>query len=292
MIRVAIEEHKILKQAIRERTIANIRYKKRQLSKEKDILDLADSNTLLHNNHQFSITQPASPSGFQSNRKTRHTRHHRMDGECLETNGDSHKRKRKAPGDVDNGSPGPLARGAFEVEGAGLWDSQQLGSTMIPIERSFSTKELALHTKMAVKNAATYWKEHQSNSKGINGSGLLTNGDVSEAEGVNCLPQNGIAQSEDDVDDDEAPSLVAPAMDRTGSHVTRSKQNKDETLLLYDTLDGSRHVPQIDFGTAAVIAHNKLNRNREEVGTTESLTNAEQLDDVQFFKAAIAAGKY
>ena len=297
MIRVAAEEHKILKEAIRERTIASIRNKKKQLSKEKDVLDLADANTLLYNNHHLSITQPASPGGAQSNRKTRHTRHHRLDVDNLEGNGESHKRKRKIQPDIDNGSPVPNARGSFEAEGALLWDSQQSNSTAIPVERSFTTKELAIHTKAAVKNAAMYWsnkrlKENHVNGKSLSGSGLLTNGEVSETEATNGLPQNGNGASEDDVDDDETLAIIAPAMERGGSHLTRSKQNKEDALLSYDPLDGSRHMPQTDFGTAAVLAHSKLNRNREEVGTTESLTSAEQVDDLQYFKAAIAAGKY
>lgn len=81
------------------------------LQRDKEKLDIADTNALLHHPTQFSINNVASPGGPQSNRKTRHTRH-RLEVEDVDTaiNSNNNKRKRKnAIADSRNPSPGPTA---------------------------------------------------------------------------------------------------------------------------------------------------------------------------------------
>ncbi|KAL8951367.1 MAG: hypothetical protein Q9222_002644 [Ikaeria aurantiellina] len=105
---VADKECTNLLNTLRTRLTQNIMQKKAALLKEKDRFELSDTTSLLLNPNQFAFTNPASPGGPQSNRKTRHGRHHKdMDDSGL--NGDS-KRKRKLPMDMDDGSPGPAGR--------------------------------------------------------------------------------------------------------------------------------------------------------------------------------------
>ena len=87
--------------------------KRSRLLRDKEQLDLADSNALLLHPNQFSINDPASPGGQQNNRKTRHTRH-RIDPEELSSAAvaQENKRKRKAAfEETEAGSPGPSIGG-------------------------------------------------------------------------------------------------------------------------------------------------------------------------------------
>ncbi|KAL8712652.1 MAG: hypothetical protein Q9220_003183 [cf. Caloplaca sp. 1 TL-2023] len=105
---VADKECVNLLNTLRTRLTQNVMQKKAALLKEKDRFELSDTTSLLLNPNQFAFTNPASPGGPQSNRKTRHGRHHKeLDDVGL--NGEN-KRKRKLAMDIDEGSPGPAGR--------------------------------------------------------------------------------------------------------------------------------------------------------------------------------------
>ena len=252
-IRVAEEEHKILEKSIRERVIQQVIKKKNQMLRDKEHLDIADTNALLLHPSQFSITHPASPGGAQSNRKTRHTRH-KLEFEELEKLSENNKRKRKAPVDFDNGSPGPAAR-ASDPEHQ-TWEKaqrpleyQQHSAPLISLERLFNAKELGMATQLAVETTAQAWnaklaKTHFSNGRNPTGLGSLNNGDGSDAEGTMVGSGNVTVLNDDDGDDDDGTTLGAPEMDRTGSQsmpVTRSTRN----LALNSPLHSMLSIPDV-----------------------------------------------
>ena len=199
--------------------------------KDKDHVDNNESNSALFNTNLFSMTIPASPAGAQNNRKTRHTRHRLEPDE----NGDNKGRKRKAQVDPDE-SPGPSFP-RVEPE----FNSQYHKHQDIPhytMGHLFTEKELNINTRYIVHTIVGRWAKkraklfHTSGPHsriGINGSGSLTNGDVSEAEDG----QNGTVHDHDpnDNESDMNPStLVAPEMDRgvntnQSYHATRSTRN-------------------------------------------------------------------
>ena len=55
---------------IRERLVQNLSSKRARLLKDKEQLDIADTNALLLHPSQFSITNPVSPGGGPTSRKT------------------------------------------------------------------------------------------------------------------------------------------------------------------------------------------------------------------------------
>ena len=121
--------------------------------KEKEKLDIADTNALLFHPNQFSINNSASPGGLQSNRKTRHARH-RLEAEELEpVGGMNNKRKRKGPIDVENGSPGPAGRDTEPInplkEANARLEAHQVSTPLYTIERLFSARELDVNLQQA-----------------------------------------------------------------------------------------------------------------------------------------------
>ena len=224
------EEHDALAQTIRDRLIHTVTQKKNRLVKDKEHLDIADTNALLYHPSQFSITNPTSPGGVQSNRKTRHTRH-KLDIEDLGTIGDSNKRKRKAPADADNGSPAPPVR-AVESETVLPWkESQskleyhQMAAPLYSIDRLFTEKELSLNLQKATY--ATI--EHFNNKRAkISQNSTQTNGFNTDAEDPITISTTATLITETDPDHSD----TAPEMDRTASqsvHITRSTRNNNST---------------------------------------------------------------
>lgn len=300
-IAVAKEEHKLLQQGVRERTIATVQTKKRNLEKEKGLLDVADSSALLLHPSQFTITQPASPGGAQSNRKTRHTRH-RLELEHAETNGDAPKRKRKAPADFDNVSPGPASRNYVDTDSPLSWDrgyssleQQPVATPMQSVGQLFNTKELQLVTRFAIETVGQQWakrsKPPHTGAKAVLSSGQATNGNTSDTEGAQLRHDTADHHSEDDINEDTTATLVAPMMERGGSYATRSTR-RDEAAHLYESSDGSRQEALRCFGIAAVGAHLKMLRTKDDIPLTAPLNNQEIMDDVAIFEAAKQAGTY
>lgn len=121
--------------------------KKSRLMREKEQLDIADTNSLLLHPNQFSITNPASPGGIHGNRKTRHTRH-RVDLDELGNGIHSemlNKRKRKAPDD-DVGSP---VRDGGAPERSRSHAVQHQPPPSYSLNSLFTDKELSAHANNA-----------------------------------------------------------------------------------------------------------------------------------------------
>lgn len=284
-------EHRTMREHVRERAINAIKQKKRQLQKEKDQLDAADGNTLIFNSGQFAITQPASPGGAQNHRKTRHTRHC-LDLDNLEGVGESHKRKRKV--DIEHDSPGPNGKGV--LDGPSNWEKinslfaqDHVATPALTIDRLFTPKELVNHLKEATELTARQWtakrSKHPHNGKGP--VPILTNGDISDLE---TLPQLKPASEEEEED---TSALVAPVMDRTGSHTTRSTRNNPvENPYAYDPADRDADDRHRLFGIAAMRAVGSRAKNQLEAPTVKGLSTEAQEDDLAAFSELISADKY
>lgn len=152
-VEVALKEHRLLVENLRQRLIHNVNQKKAALLREKEKLDIADTNALLFHPNQFSINNSASPGGPQSNRKTRHARH-RLEAEEIEPiGGVNSKRKRKALADLDNGSPGPAGRDTEPInplkEANARLEAHQVSTPLYSIDRLFSARELEVNIQQA-----------------------------------------------------------------------------------------------------------------------------------------------
>ncbi|KAI9811767.1 MAG: hypothetical protein M1827_005312 [Pycnora praestabilis] len=242
-IRLAQEEHSQLANTLRERLIQSMGQKKNRLMREKEHLDIADSNALLLHPNQFSIINPASPGGAQSNRKTRHTRHRLAEADELGgiSAGDgAHKRKRKGTlEDNDTGSPAPVARITETGVASPYRDTRakiaaaQMEAPVYSIERLFTEKELSLHLSTAAVAAAQYFvalkaQENGTAIEGENGTQTAENTDGEEALGL-----GGGANHEGEIEEEAIPA--APEMDRITNqsfHATRSTRNAGGTSAL------------------------------------------------------------
>lgn len=233
-----MEEGKRLMEQIRDRAIHLVNSKKTVLLKEKHLLDIGDTNALLLHPSQFSLGNPASPGGPQSNRKTRHTRH-RLEVDDLGTIADGNKRKRKAAAETDAGSPGPAGRPSL-VDATAAWRESQaklepslMAAPLMSIEELFTEKELTTTLQNASQKViVSLASKRRKLSHGSQGSGTLSNADPTEAEDNAVDAGNGASHSnlkiaaEPENDDVflTAP-LIAPEMDRTANssfHATRS----------------------------------------------------------------------
>lgn len=214
-IHFAEEEYNHLSSTLRERLVQAISGKKARLMREKEQLDIADTNALLLHPNQFSITNPASPGGLHSNRKTRHTRH-RVDLEEL-GNGimePPNKRKRKAPLDDDIGSP-VRDGGSTPAERAKSYLHQQQHSNTYSIHSLFTEKELNAHANNAHIATVHFFSTSRRNNHD-QASGAATNGNNTDAEEASAVG-DGTGQEDN--------GTPATDMVRTASqnhHATRS----------------------------------------------------------------------
>ncbi|KAL5340147.1 Sds3-like-domain-containing protein [Aspergillus crustosus] len=204
----AEEEYNNLSSTLRERLVQTLSGKRARLMREKEQLDIADTNALLLHPNQFSITNPASPGGLHGNRKTRHTRH-RVDLDELGNSiiSDLNKRKRKAPDD-DTGSPvweNPAERAKTQVA------QQQLAPTY-SIQSLFTEKELSAHANQAHIATVHFFS---TSKRADQPSGAATNGNNTDVDETSGLDGTG-------AEDNGTP---ATDMARTASqnfHATRS----------------------------------------------------------------------
>jgi hypothetical protein len=219
---MAHEEHKLLSATVRERLMRHITEKKNKLMKEKEQLDIGDSNAFLLHPNQFSITNPSSPGGAHK-RATRGTGRKPLDPDDPASIAQENKRKRKALfQEVENQSPAPMPSRDVDVGiGSPYRDAKsrtnfyhQYEAPAYSIDRLFTEKELNMHMNTAAIAAQNFLQKQysQGHSNGQpNGNG--TNGSHIEEEG----PPSGSATANDiDMDDDGIPS--APGMERMASH--------------------------------------------------------------------------
>ncbi|KDB24248.1 hypothetical protein H109_03873 [Trichophyton interdigitale MR816] len=212
-IQLAAEEYKRLTETIRERLVQSVSHRKNRLMREKEQLDVADTNALLLHPNQFSIANPGSPGGIQGNRKTRHTRH-RLDADDIGGGIMSepiNKRKRKAIDEEFSASPNhdglstPADRAKSRM-------SQQQNAPAYNILSLFTEKELAMHSN-AAHVAAVHFLSASKRAKQANQNANGQSVDKDEASG------SGDASSQEDA------TPGAADMERSASqnvHATRS----------------------------------------------------------------------
>lgn len=243
--------------------------------REKEQLDIADTNALLLHPNQFSITNPASPGGIHSNRKTRHTRH-RVDIDDL-GNGvisELNKRKRKAP-EEDVGSPvREAASGQMPAERTKTVFAQQSAPTY-SINNLFTDKELSVHANQAHVAAVHFFS---TSKRPDQASGAVTNGNNTDAEETPDVPGH---------EDNGTPS--ATDMIRTASsnfHVTRSTRgNAAHSALsaLAELADKPATRPSLPYHILTNHTHRVPNNNSNAPALT-SLLNDEVDDDCARFE--------
>ncbi|SMR43818.1 unnamed protein product [Zymoseptoria tritici ST99CH_1A5] len=222
----AEEEHKALSQTIRARLISSLNKKRGQLLRDKEQLDIADSNAmLLHPNH-FSIgNNPGSPghNGTAVNKRTRHLRHHRggSPGPVVEA-GENGKKKRKLnPADDEqagNESPmAALAGGRSPFKNARVQrEYTQFEAPAYSLDNLFTEKELAMATDTA--KVATYKYFHQPQQ--VQDQASNTNGTAVPSVDGEVIESAELAVDQEMADGTTAgsPPPAAPDMERTASH--------------------------------------------------------------------------
>ncbi|KAK5071774.1 hypothetical protein LTR64_004450 [Lithohypha guttulata] len=209
-LHLAAKEAEHMKHTLRERLIQTLTNKRQKLMKEKEQLDIADTNALLLHPSQFSITNPTSPGGTQISRKTRLTRHRGEHDEMTNGISEVNKRKRKfgGGGEDDIGSPSRNGHNTPAERARNANISAQLDKAY-SINQLFTEKELNLQSHQA--QIATRHFFQASQEKEVNGRKA---GD----EDAN----------EEDSEADDNDELEATGMERTASqnvHVTRSTRN-------------------------------------------------------------------
>ncbi|KAE9982531.1 hypothetical protein EG328_010813 [Venturia inaequalis] len=224
-VRLAHEENRLLASSIRERLQSQLTRRKERLLREKDMLDIGDSNALLLHPNQFGITNPASPGGT-GKRYTRGTGRRGADHDDPASIVQEKSRKRQrlfeevedlspAPGpsrNVDIGSGSPFRNAKAKT----AWHQQE--APAYSIDRLFTEKELAMTMNNAGMAAQHFLLKQHAQSQGHNGNG--TNGNHAEVEesGASGVPPTG------DVDMEDEGMIDAPSMERMASqthHATR-----------------------------------------------------------------------
>lgn len=239
--------------------------KKSRLMREKEQFDISDTNALLLHPNQFTLTNPASPGGIQSNRKTRHTRN--RPGLDEFGNGivsDGNKRKRKAPHDDDIGSPARDGHSTPAERGKAAMSQHQTAPTY-SIHSLFTDKELAAHANYAHIATAHFFS---TSKKQEGASGTATNGNTTDAEDTDAAGQeegNGTPAASD--------------MVRTASqnfHATRSTRTQGSAGLnaLAELSDKPATRPNLPYHILA----NHSSRSNANAPALPSLMN-EEIDD-------------
>ena len=188
--------------------------------KEKEHLDIADTNTLLLHPTHFSITNPSSPGGIQNGRKTRRQK---GEAEGEPTNGgyppDGINRRKRKGFDDDSGSP---SREGI-ITPAERAKAKQLAHQTAPlysINTLFTEKELTFQTHQAHIATRHFFSVSHKDGNDTNGSNKRPRVDSDEEA-------NTVGSEEQESGQEENGDTVeAPEMGRTASqqtfHVTRS----------------------------------------------------------------------
>ncbi|KAF2864291.1 hypothetical protein K470DRAFT_297364 [Piedraia hortae CBS 480.64] len=184
----ADEEHKALSSTIRQRLTTSISKKRQQLLRDKEQLDIADSNAFLMNPTLFSInnTNPTSPGAY--NRKTRHLRHR-----AVSPGGDVGKKRKLAV--MEDEGDSPVRAGSRERSVYAQYEAPAYS-----LERIFTEKELSMATATAQIATYRYFNQPEYAEAATEG------GSHEEAR-----PSTEKAQT-------PPPSMLAPEMERSISH--------------------------------------------------------------------------
>lgn len=199
-------------------------------------MEINDSNALLLNPNQFSLTNPASPGGAHGKRATRL----RKDADDLQMFSDGKKRKRNQG--EDDGSPVPMRRGLDPNSTTPLWQSEKARAAakqngpLYSIDKLFTDKELSLHYNTAAVAAHQYILRNRANGASSPDESDSGNGD-----------DNG------DADGDLAPS--APMMERQVSHATRSTRGGANQNFLDDKILGIEGIANFELPANLDLVH-------------------------------------
>ncbi|KAH8735098.1 putative deacetylase complex subunit Sds3 [Ilyonectria robusta] len=216
-VETAKREHRALTSTLRDRLINTLTQKKNRLNREKEVLEINDSNALLLNPNQFSLTNPSSPGGTHGKRATRL----RKDADDMYS--DNKKRKRN-PGD-DDGSPVPMRRALDPNNTTPLWQSEKARAAAkqngpaYSIDKLFTDKELSLNYNTAALAAHQYILRNR-----VSGSG--------------SSPEDTDSGNGNDNGDDADSQPSAPMMERSVSHATRSTRGGANHNFLDDKILG------------------------------------------------------
>jgi hypothetical protein len=220
-VQIAEEEHKLLASTVRDRLQASIQQRASKLRREKEQLDLSDSNAMLLHPNQFSINNPASPGGPQAPRKTRRTGHKFGDPDDVAAVNDG-KRKRKFFED-ETGSPGPSGRNVELGIGSPFREAKartihtQFEAPAYSLDRLFTEKELNMTLSHATIAASQFFAKKDADAAAAqDGATNGTNGNTHDHPS-----EAGDAQ---DGEQDSDAALGAPEMTRQVSsnpHATR-----------------------------------------------------------------------
>jgi hypothetical protein len=213
--KLAALEHHALSTTLRDRLINSVMNKKNRLSRDRETIEIGESNALLLHPSQFGLANPASPGGMHSKRATRH----RRDAEEITNFAEGNKRKRKA-GDSDE-SPAPTRR-IDNGSSTPLWfaekntlNAAQIDSALYSIDKLFTDKELALTYNQAALAAHRYMQRHQPYAEDVDTPPNGKSESGSEHE-------KAIAAGELDLNDEADSPPGGADMARQFSHATRS----------------------------------------------------------------------
>lgn len=165
--------------------VQTITGKKSRLMREKEQLDIADTNSLLLHPNQFSITNPASPGGVHANRKTRHTRH-RVDLDDLGNGIGSevlNKRKRKATTVADDDVGSPVREGGAPERSRSNAVNHQPNPTY-SLNSLFTDKELSAHANHAHIATVHFFSTSKRADQPGGGPNSNNNTDADDASGI------------------------------------------------------------------------------------------------------------
>jgi hypothetical protein len=224
-VQIAEEEHKLLAATIRERLIASIQQRTGRLKREKEQLDLSDSNAMLLHPNQFGIGNPASPGGPQAPRKTRRTGHKFGEGEDLAAAAE-HKRKRKLFEENDNDSPGPAGRNIEMGAGSPFREAKartinaQFESAAYSLERLFTEKELNMAMNQATTAASHFFAKMKNADMGSQQE-ATTNGHTTNGTNGDHASENGDLMDQDQDSDDIPGATDMGRQISSNPHATR-----------------------------------------------------------------------
>lgn len=280
---------------MRQRLIQQVNQKKAALLKDKERLDIGETNALLFHPAQFGPANGASPGGPHSQRKTRHARA-KYDFEDLDNAGGNGKRKRKVLIDADNGSPAPAGRDiepAMSKETYAKLEAHQNSAPLFSIDRLFTERELTENLRGASYDVLETMKRRKlnSDSQANLASAVPTNVDASDAEDDAAAETNF---GNDGTADD--PFLAAPEMGRTTTntsyHATRSTRvlNLNNGLSAAENLGelAGRYVAVERIGTYPMQHKDKKgNMKDDEHNRAPPLTDLEAESDILLMKQAM-----
>ena len=293
-VEVALKEHRLLTENLRQRLIHGVNQKRSALLKEKEKLDIADTSALLFHPNQFSINNSASPGGPQSNRKTRHARH-RLEAEELESvGGVNNKRKRKALVDIENGSPGPAGRDTEPTnplkEANARLEAHQVSAALYSIDRLFSARELDTNLQQACYDVIA---EQSAKRRRLNADSQTNGASMDPFAPAMSESDDGLPQPDFGADGEaEEVPAAAVMMERTNTqtstqfHTTRSTRKTN----LSNSHSAREHLGELAGREAAVPCigqYSKEKKKEDEYQRAPPLSELDAESDMALYEAAM-----